>query len=165
MAGAGAATADLVYATLAVTGGNALVELVDPRGGAFRIASGVVLIAIAVVGLLKSRSPEEAKDEPMPNRNDLIGTYVRFLGLTIINPTTIVYFAAIVVGLGVAAELGAVEGTVFAAAAFLASLAWQTMLALAGTLAGKRMSPNVQRTAIVVGNLLILALAVAILLG
>ena len=52
MAGAGAATADLIYAGLAVVGGAALAQVIDSAGDAFRIASGIVLIAIAVPALL-----------------------------------------------------------------------------------------------------------------
>ena len=101
MAGAGAATADLAYAGLAVVGGAGLAQVIDSAGDAFRIASGVVLIAIAAVGLRKATKPVEQVEIAMPNRSELAGTYARFLGLTIINPTTIVYFAAVVVGLGV----------------------------------------------------------------
>jgi len=164
MAGAGAATADLIYAGLAVVGGATLAQVIDPAGDAFRIASGIVLIAIAVVGLRKANKPVEQVDVAMPNRSELTRTYARFLGLTVINPTTIVYFAAVVVGLGVASGLTATGGILFCAGAFVASLSWQTLLAFIGALAGKRMSPRVQVVAMVVGNLLILGIAVAIIL-
>ncbi|MGH3668602.1 MAG: hypothetical protein ACRDU7_09935, partial [Acidimicrobiia bacterium] len=52
-------------------------------------------------------------------------TYGRFVGLTIINPTTIVYFAAVVIGLGVAKGMTAADGALFVIGAFLASLSWQ----------------------------------------
>ena len=164
MAGAGAATADLVYAGLAVVGGAGLAQVIDSAGDAFRVASGVVLIAIAAVGLRKATKPVEQVEIAMPNRSELASTYARFLGLTIINPTTIVYFAAVVVGLGVASGLTPVGGLLFCVGAFLASLSWQTLLAFIGASAGKRMSPRVQVVAMVVGNLLILGLAAAILL-
>ena len=164
MAGAGAATADLFYAGLAVVGGAALARFIDSAGVSFRIASGIVLVVIAVVGLRKANKPVEQIDIAMPNRSELAGTYARFLGLTVINPTTIVYFAAVVVGLGVASGLTAVGGTLFCAGAFVASLSWQTLLAFIGSSAGKRMSPRIQVVAMVVGNLLILAIAVAIIL-
>ena len=164
MAGAGAATADLFYASLAVVGGAALGQVIESAGDGFRIASGVVLVAVALVGLRKATKPVEQIDVAMPNRSERAGTYVRFLGLTIINPTTIVYFAAVVVGLGVASGLTAVGGALFIAGAFIASLSWQTLLAFTGASAGKRMSPRAQVVAMVVGNLLILSLAVVIIL-
>jgi arginine exporter protein ArgO len=165
MAGAGAATADLIYAGLAVIGGAALAQLIDSAGDALRIASGIVLVAVALVGLRKATKPVEQVDVAMPNRSELARTYARFLGLTIINPTTIVYFAAVVVGLGVASGLTAAGGALFIAGAFTASLSWQTLLAFTGASAGKRMSPRAQVVAMVVGNLLILSIAVVIILS
>jgi arginine exporter protein ArgO len=164
MAGAGAATADLAYAGLAVVGGAALARIIDSAGDALRIGSGIVLIAIAVVGLRRATRPVQQVEAVMPNRSELVGTYARFLGLTIINPTTIVYFAAVVVGLGVASGLTPAGGVLFCVGAFLASLSWQTLLASIGASAGKRMSSRVQIIAVVVGNLLILGLAAAIIL-
>ena len=164
MAGAGAATADLVYAILAVVGGAALAQVIDSAGTMFQILSGIVLVVIAAVGLRKAARPVEQVDVAMPNRSDLAGTYARFLGLTMINPTTVVYFAAVVVGLGVASGLTGSGGVVFAIGAFLASLSWQTLLAFIGASVGKRMSRRVQMLAMITGNLLILGLGVVIIL-
>ena len=164
MAGAGAATADLIYAVLAGVGGAALAQLIDSAGDAFRIASGILLVAVALIGLRKATKPVEQIDVAMPNRSELAGTYARFLGLTIINPTTIIYFAAVVVGLGVASGLTASGAILFCVGAFLTSLSWQTLLAFSGASAGKRMSSRVQSVTMIVGNLLILGLAVVIIL-
>lgn len=139
-------------------------QAIDSSGSVFRVLSGVVLVVIAVVGLRKATKPVEQVELALPDRSELAGTYARFLGLTIINPTTIVYFAAVVVGLGIASGLSGSSGVVFATGAFLASLSWQTLLALIGASAGKRMSPRVQRAAMVAGNLLILGLAALIIL-
>ncbi len=162
-AGAGAATADLLYAALAVVGGAALVGVIASIDQPLRIASAAVLIVIAVVGLRrvgKSPSPIEIR---YPDRRELAGTYARFLGLTIINPATIVYFAAIIVGLGVASEMSVTDGVLFVAGAFLASLSWQTLLAGVGAFAGERLGMKAQRVAVIAGNLVILALALVIL--
>jgi threonine/homoserine/homoserine lactone efflux protein len=163
-AGAGAATADLVYAGLAVAGGTALAGLVQSVDDPLRIASGVVLVVLAVMGLRRAGRKPESVDIPFPDRGELAGTYARFVGLTIINPTTIVYFAAVIVGLGVATDMSAVEGVLFAVGAFLASLSWQTLLAAVGGLAGDRLSDRAQTIAVVLGNLVILAFAAVILL-
>lgn len=162
-AGAGAATADFIYALLAVIGGAALAALVQDIGAPLRIASGIVLAVIAVIGLRRAGTKREPTDFAMPDRRELAGTYARFLGLTIINPTTIVYFAAVIVGLGVANDLSAVEGALFAMGAFLASLSWQTFLAGVGAFAGDKLSDRAQTIAVVIGNLLILAIAIVIL--
>ena len=163
-AGAGAATADLIYAALAVLGGATLASVVEGIGAPLRIASGAVLTVIALVGLSRTRRPaEHAPAEP--RGGDLARTYARFVGLTIINPTTVVYFAAIVIGLGVAEDMGTGEGAQFVMGAFLASLSWQTLIASVGAFAGHRLSGRARRVVTIVGNLVILALAVVILLG
>jgi arginine exporter protein ArgO len=162
-AGAGAATADLVYAALAVVGGAALAGLVQTIDQPLRIISGVVLIVIGVLGLRRVGRRQESVETTMPDRRELAGTYARFLGLTMINPTTVVYFAAVIIGLGVADEMSASEGILFALGAFLASLTWQTLLAALGGFAGDRLSSGAQTAAVVVGNLVILAFAFVIL--
>jgi arginine exporter protein ArgO len=163
-AGAGAATADFLYSALAVLGGTALASAIESIGTPLRIASGVVLTVIALVGLSRTRRPAEpAAGEP--RGGDLARTYARFVGLTIINPTTVVYFAAIVIGLGVAEDMTTGEGAQFVMGAFLASLSWQTLIASVGAFAGHRLSERARRVVTIVGNLVILALAVVILLG
>ncbi len=163
-AGAGAATADLIYAGLAVIGGAALAGAVESVDQPLRLASALVLTVIAVVGLRRVGRRQQLVDVPLPDRRELASTYARFVGLTIINPTTIVYFAAVIVGLGVADGMSAGEGALFALGAFGASLSWQTTLAGVGAFAGDRLSERAQRGAVIGGNLVILALALAILI-
>jgi threonine/homoserine/homoserine lactone efflux protein len=164
-AGAGAATADLLYAGLAVVGGVTLAGAVETIDDPLRIASGVILILIAILGMRRVGQEVDPVEEPTyPSRNELIGTYARFLGLTLINPTTIVYFAAVIIGLGVANEMTPAQGVAFAAGAFLASLSWQTTIAAAASSARHRLSPRARTVAIVTGNLVILAFAILILI-
>ncbi len=163
-AGAGAATADLLYAGLAVIGGAALAGTVQTVDQPLRIGSAVVLVVIAVVGLRQASHKQESIEIPLPDRRELASTFARFVGLTIINPTTIVYFAAVIVGLGVANDMSATEGLLFVAGAFVASLSWQSLLAGVGAFAGDRLSNRAQTIAVVLGNLVILAFAVVIVL-
>ncbi|MEE8456889.1 MAG: LysE family transporter [Acidimicrobiia bacterium] len=162
-AGAGAATADLLYSALAVIGGAALAGLVQSVDQPLRYTSAAVLVAIAVVGLRRVGRTQESVQIAFPGRRELASTYARFLGLTIINPTTIVYFAAVIVGLGVANGMSAVDGGLFVVGAFLASLSWQTLLAGVGAFAGDRLGRRAQAVAIIAGNLVILVFAVVIL--
>jgi len=163
-AGAGAATADLLYASLAVVGGATLASTVEAIGDPLRVLSGLVLLVIAVIGLVRTRQPvySEAIE---PRGGDLARTYGRFVGLTVINPTTVVYFAAVVIGLGVARGMTAADGALFVTGAFLASLSWQTLIAAVGAFAGHRLSARSRKVVTVVGNLLILTLGILILLG
>lgn len=163
-AGAGAATADLLYALLAVTGGVALAAAVEDVGEPLRWLSAAVLVLIALRGLVRARRAPGMAEAPLPRPREYALTYARFLGLTVINPLTVVYFAAIVLGLGVAADLSPGAGVAFVGGAFLASLSWQLLLAAVGALAGRRLPPRVAVGAAIAGNLVILAMAVLIAL-
>jgi len=163
-AGAGAATADLIYATLAVVGGVSLTTVVAPIQEPLRIISAVVLVLIAILGLRKARRRRPPPAEfVFPDRRELAGTYARFLGLTVINPATVVYFAAFIVGLGVARDMTPAQEALFVTGAFLASLSWQTLLAGVGAFAGHRLPHKTQTAAIIAGNILILIIAGLIL--
>ncbi len=162
-AGAGAASADFMYAGLAVIGGASLAGPVQSVEEQLRIVSAAVLVVIALVGLRRVGKNQESVVISFPDRGELARTYARFVGLTIINPTTVVYFAAVIVGLGVANEMSASEGVLFTVGAFLASLTWQTLLAGIGAVAGGRLSERAQTAGVILGNLVILAFAVAIL--
>lgn len=164
-AGAGAATADLLYAALAVVGGAALARAVDSIGEPLRVVSGAVLALIAVVGIVRAVLATELLPTEYPRNGDLAWTYGRFLGLTVINPTTVIYFAAVIIGLGVAEGMTPGDGAAFVAGAFLASLSWQTLVAAAGTLAGRRLRPKWRAAVSVLGNLVILGFAVFVLFG
>lgn len=161
-AGAGAATADLAYSVLAVVAGAGLAQALEPVATPVRWVSGAVLAAMAIAGLLKTRREPPTPQTTLPSRGEYAATYLKFLGLTIINPMTVVYFAAFVLGLGVASDLNVTEGVLFVTGAFLASLSWQTLLAAMGSAAGQRMSTRFRTGAVVAGNLIVLAMAVLI---
>jgi threonine/homoserine/homoserine lactone efflux protein len=163
-AGAAAASADLAYSVLAVTGGAALAATVADLGEPFRWLSAAVLAAMAIHGLAKARRQPPVADAPMPRPREYASTYARFLGLTIINPLTVVYFAAVVLGLGLAEDLTGGQAALFVTGAFLASLSWQTLLAGVGAGARRRLPRRFVAAAIVAGNLLVLGMAIWIVL-
>lgn len=164
-AGVGAATADLAYSVVAVTGGAALAGVIGGVGEPFRWVSAAALVAIAGLGLYKARREPAPTPVDTTIRTEYVRTYFKFLGLTIINPMTVVYFAAVVLGLGLADELSAVQGALFVTGAFLASLSWQILLAGVGAVAGSRLPRRFQVAAVVAGNLVVLAMAALIVLG
>jgi arginine exporter protein ArgO len=162
-AGAGAASADLVFSALAVVGGSALAEWIGSFDDILGPVSAGLLAVIALVGLSRAWKDDHV-DAPRRDRSGAAATYLRFLGLTLINPSTVVYFAAVVVGLGVASDLGGGEAALFVTGAFLASLSWQLGLAAVGSYAGHRLGTRSRRAAAIAGNLIILGFAVAIAL-
>ena len=65
-----------------------------------------------------------------------LAAFVLFFGITAVNPTTVVYFAAIVLGNQRLVSTAA-EGAAFVAAAFVASASWQLTLACGGAVLGR----------------------------
>lgn len=164
-AGAGAATADLLYAGLAVLGGTTLAASIAAIQQPLRWGSAAVLAAIAVVGLRRvGREPAPAQD-PQVSRGEYAATYARFLGLTIVNPLTVVYFATIVLGTGLANSLGPAQGAMFMLGAFLASLSWQIVLAATGGITRAALPRRFHTGVSIAGHVLVLAMAVFLIVG
>lgn len=186
-AGAGAATADGLYAAVAMVGGTAIAVLLEPWSRPLRIAAVFVLLAIGLRGLLRvARAARAARPMPAgesepadldaievagPDRVEqaarapawraVLATYVRFIGLTVLNPSTVVYFAALILALP---ELGsaAPARVAFVAGAFLASLSWQTVLAAIGAVAHHRLPAGFQIGISALGNLMIIGFAIGL---
>jgi threonine/homoserine/homoserine lactone efflux protein len=162
-AGAGAASADGLYATLAAVGGTALAAFLEPLEAPLRVVAIGALLAIGIRGLLLVTIGPRAVpgSAVMPVR--VAGTYVRFLGLTLLNPQTVVYFAALILALP---DLGRGPGerAAFVAGAFLASLSWQLVLAAVSAVAHHRLPPGFQLGISILGNALICGFAVLLAL-
>ena len=191
-AGTGAAAADGIYAAVAAVFGAALATAIAPYETPLRAASVVVLVAIALRGLAGLRrgaapaapvdpGPGPVRDGPVSDGPDgepdappgtpaaargtsLVRTFGAFLGLTLLNPLTVTYFAALILGL---AATGAEpsQKAAFVAGAFLASLSWQTLLAAVGALLHRRLSPSLRAGVILLGNAIILGFAAVIAAG
>ena len=166
MAGAGAASADLLFATLAALAGPLLLTLLRPAAGILQIASGLVLIALGGWGLWKLWHPSApaaaAPDQPTPT-NRAWGTYGQFLGLTLLNPLTIAYFTSLILG-GAGSQLTTWAGRAFfVLGAGAASLSWQSLLAGFGAFARQRLSARWQWGLSAAGNGIVIALGVRIL--
>ena len=164
-AGAGAAAADLFYASLAVVGGATLAASIAAIQEPLRWASAAILVTIAVSGLRRvgggtSTSPEEEASA----RGTYAATFARFLALTIVNPLTVVYFATVVLGAGLANGLTAAGGVMFVVGAFLASLSWQLVLAATGGITRTTLPRRFHTTVSVTGHLLVVGMAVLLVL-
>jgi threonine/homoserine/homoserine lactone efflux protein len=158
-AGAGAATADLVFATTAMLFGAAASAFFTPILPAARLVAAAALVLIAVRGLLAAPQPLESESGSRTGN-----TYLVFLGLTLINPPTVIYFVSLAIALPeVSADLA--SRAAFVVGAFLASLSWQELLAVAGSMLHGRRGARLQRTTAVVSSVLILALAARIAFG
>jgi threonine/homoserine/homoserine lactone efflux protein len=126
-AGAGTATVDVIYATVAMVAGPALVALIAPVLVPARLLAAAVLLVFAA-RQLRGVDLTAAERAPVP----VARTYATFLALTLLNPATVIYFASLAVGLPtISSEPGA--RVLFVAGAGLSSLSWQWLLAGAGS--------------------------------
>jgi arginine exporter protein ArgO len=139
----GVATADGLYAVAAVLGGAALAALIAPVSTPLRWVAAVVLVLFAIrtatLAVRAFRAPA-AGSSSRPGLDSPRRAYLGLLGLTILNPATIVYFAALVLGRQASAPLTGAGSVVFVAAAVAASASWQLLLAFGGSLVGRVLS-------------------------
>ncbi|MFI5683338.1 LysE family transporter [Streptomyces sp. NPDC051636] len=139
----GVASADGLYALLATVGGSALAAALRPLLGPLRWASALVLAALAVLGAVTAVQQYRAHrlttrpDRPPPSPGR---AYLGLLGITLLNPTTVVYFAALVLGTRAQDAVRPLEQGVFVLAAFAASASWQLLVAGGGALLGRALT-------------------------
>lgn len=177
-AGLGAATVDLVYAAVAVLAGTTVTRLLVGHEQAVRLAGALVLAAVATHGVVQTvrgrrRPPAPEPDgatapdgapEPdgAPTRTPGPGAlYARFVGLTAVNPLTVVYFTVVAAGLADRISSSAAQ-VAFVAGIGVASALWQLALAAAGAFLGTRVTERVRTGLALVGYGVVAALAVAL---
>lgn len=169
----GVASADGIYALIAVVGGVALTGVISAIATPLRWASVAVLVFLGGRIIWSAVTDHRA-------RTELAGTesvtrpgraYVTLLGITLLNPQTILYFAALVVGSTATSALDGsgpvwLNGAVFVMAAFCASASWQLLLVGGGVALGRALTGHTGRliTGLVSGAVII-AFAVALLLA
>ena len=153
----GAASADLIYAGLAALFGTAAAEVLEPIQDELKVVAAVVLMLLAIRGLLNARKPSPPDlEEPRAHRS-----YLTFLGITLLNPATVSYFVALVIGL----DLGSSSRLLFVLGAGGASASWQLFLVGAAGAVGTRLTDRGRVITSVLGSVIIAALAVYTLLG
>lgn len=158
-AGLGVASVDGLYAGVAVVAGAAVARALAPIKDVLTAVSVVALLAIAALTLRGALRPGDDAEATSATTWTPLRAWLTFAGITAVNPATVVYFAAIVVGGSVDLD-GPAEGSAFVVAAFLASASWQVFVASLGS--GLRRwvaGPRGRRTTGVVAAVVIAALA------
>jgi arginine exporter protein ArgO len=158
-AGLGAATADGLYALVAVIGGAAIADVIVPVATPLRRVAAVVLLALAAWTAISAVRSRKRGPVESVRPTSALRAYLGILGLTLLNPATVVYFGALVIGRG---DTGG--GVWFVAGAFLASASWQLLIAGGGSVVGRLLTGERGRliTALV-SSLVIAVLAVLLL--
>jgi arginine exporter protein ArgO len=161
----GVATADGLYALVAVLGGAAVASLIEPVATPLRIVAAMVLLGIAAqIAVSAARHARVPGRELPPSRlRTTPRAYAGVLALTILNPVTIIYFTALVLGQREPFTPG--ERVVFVIAVFVASASWQLLLATGGSMLGKWLAgPRGSLATALVSSAVIVALAVRTLI-
>lgn len=163
------ASVDFGYALLAVIIGERIADALSGVERVVQVVGALALTAVVVVGvrdLLRSvRAPQGNGPSVVPELPvGYLSTFLRFVGLTAINPMTAVYFVALTAGLSQRLA-GPGAGTAFAVGVFLGSLAWQMVLAIGGATAGSRMSERVRVGVSLTGYAIVAGYAVKLAFG
>ncbi|MCA1848880.1 MAG: LysE family transporter [Actinobacteria bacterium] len=139
VSGLGAATADALYGAVAALGLTFVAEFLMGGESWLRLVGGAFLVVLGVRTFLARPAGRAAPDA---RRSGLPGAYASTLFLTLTNPTTILSFAAIFAGLGVAADASgsALSAMLLVLGVFLGSAAWWVVLSGATSLFRTRLS-------------------------
>jgi arginine exporter protein ArgO len=165
-AGLGAATGDGAFALAGVAGGSGLARQIHAIADPLHLAAGVALAVVAawmgLAAVRRYRTPTAGAG--MALRNPL-RAYVTLAGVTVLNPLTLVYWAALILGRQAStATLTPTQAAVFAVAVAAASASWQLVLVTGGRLIGSLARSRAGGLAVsLASSLLIAALAVQIL--
>lgn len=128
--GLGTALADGTYALLAAAGFAAFSALLETISLPLQFAGGAFLLWLGF-GSFRPRGEVKAA---RTGARDLISTTASTFFLTMANPATILSFAAIFAGLGLAGEGGGAAAVVLVAGVFCGSMLWWAFLS--GLVAG-----------------------------
>jgi len=97
LSGLGAATADASYGMMAGFGLASISNFLIGQQIWLRIIGGIFLLYLGIKMFITKPSDEEVSSK----RHGLIGSYISAFFLTIVNPMTIISFAAVFAGLGI----------------------------------------------------------------
>lgn len=166
----GVATTDGAYALLASWAGMGLEAVLRPVARPLTVVAAVVLVALGartvLAGLRRLRSGHSLERSAGPRLRPL-RAYLSLTALTAVNPSTLLYFSALVLG-GQSAfrESEDAAAAAFAVGALVASASWQLLLAGGGAALGRLVTGPRGQLALAVGSGLIMgALALHLVVG
>ena len=155
VSGMGIATADGLYGAVAAFGLTAISGFLLAHAFWIGLAGGIFLVYLGVKALLS----HPAADADMARPASLAEAFASTLGLTLANPPTILAFAAIFAGLGLAASADYSAAALVTLGVFLGSAAWWVLLAAFAGRLRERVGPRLLRAVNVVSGVTILGFA------
>ena len=137
VSGLGVALADASYGAIAAFGLTALTAVLVGARVALALMGGAFLVWLGI-RTIRADPTEAATSDDRPG---LLGAFVSIYGLTMTNPMTILSFAGIFAGLGLAGRGGG-DAALLTLGVFLGSSAWWVLLtAIVGRVRG-RITPH-----------------------
>lgn len=133
--GLGTALADGVYAALAAFGFAAFSDTLSAIDIPLRLFGAAFMLWLGARSLM----PKPPRAAARTTASDLLGTTAATFLLTIANPMTILSFAALFAGLGLASRTGAGAAGLVVAGVFLGSMVWWCVLSAGVALARHRL--------------------------
>jgi arginine exporter protein ArgO len=163
----GVASVDGGYAGIAALGGAGLQTLLSG------ISSSLVWLAAIILVLVAARTVQMAVRRyrisgAVGRLGELtpLRAYLSLVALTVINPATLITFAAVVIGRSGNAGLSWAAVALFAIGAFVASAVWQLLLTGSGALLGRLLNGRRGQLGIsICSAVIMLGLAIAVLVG
>ena len=155
VSGMGIATADGLYGAVAAFGLTAVSGFMLAHGFWIGLAGGLFLVYLGLKALLSHPTADGETARP----SGLAQAFVSTLGLTLANPPTILAFAAIFAGLGLAASADYAAAALVTLGVFFGSAAWWVLLAAFAGRLRARLGPRLLRAVNLVSGVTILGFA------
>jgi len=153
--GMGIAVADGFYGAVAAFGLTAISGFLLAHAFWIGLAGAAFLLYLGIKTLTASPVIEEKTESPL----SLPAAFLSTLGLTLTNPPTILAFAAIFAGLGLASSSDYGAAAVIVACVFAGSAGWWVILALGASRLRRHLGPRLFRAINIVSGVSILAFA------
>jgi len=122
--GLGVATADATYGAIAAFGLTAITSVLVSNHALLGLVGGVVIVFLGI-RIARSRPTGPATDGERPG---LVGAFASIYALTMTNPLTIVLYAGVFAGIGLAAGASFVDAAVLTLAVWAGSTLWWVVL-------------------------------------
>jgi threonine/homoserine/homoserine lactone efflux protein len=164
LTGLGAATADGFYGGVAAFGLTAISGVLVAEQGVIRVVGGLLLCYLGVRTLLAKPALEAASAR---RGRGLLGAYATTVGLTLTNPATIISFAAVFAGLGLANAAGSTVAApgLLTLGVLLGSACWWLLLSGGVNLLRSRLTTGALRWVNRLSGVILLVFGVAALLS
>ena len=160
--GLGAASADAIYGIVAAFGLVSITNLLIGGQTWLRLVGGIFLCYLGIRTLLAQPAQEEASSQD----TGLAGAYGSTFFLTLTNPLTILSFAAVFAGMGLANTAGDYSSAVILVlGVFFGSATWWFILVLGVGILRARFNPSMLRWVNIIAGVIITGFGVVALLS